>query len=386
MRYVSKLVQTAPSRRHYSSASFPAAFVRGGTSNGLIIDRRVLPKDVAQWQPILASAMGSPDSYGRQLNGIGSGISSTSKICVIERSERKGIDVDFTFVQVGIKDGALDMAGNCGNMSAAVGPLAWDLGMMNDAVPSGDSVTARIFNTNTSKEMHASFSVDEQSGKYQPMGDYSIDGVPGTASKITISFLQPGGAKTGKAFPTGNLIDELALPSGQRIRATLSDVANPGVFVLAADLGIDGNTTPDAIGADAGLMRQLEEIRRAGTSMMGLDPNVQSVPKIVLLQSPSAAQLTNGVNIVCRALSMQQPHKAVPLTLALNLGVIALFEGTLAAEVARNTAGRTSVVIEHASGMVEIGSVIREGEIETAELHRTARVLMRGDVFYETQD
>lgn len=365
-----------------TTSSFPAWFVRGGTSNGLVIDRAVLPADITKWQPTLASAMGSPDSYGRQLNGIGSGISSTSKICVIERSQRPNIDVDFTFVQVGIKDGTLDMAGNCGNMSAAVGPLAWDAGMVGRRPVDNDQVTVRVWNTNTSKEMLETFVIDASTQHFQPDGDYSIDGVPGTSSKITISFLQPEGAKTGKAFPTGSLIDTLHLPSGNKIEATLSDVANPGVFIRAQDIGVDANQPADSINVDTKLMSRLDEVRREGTRMMGLDPEVQSVPKIVMLQEPSRQQVKDGVNIVCRALSMQQAHKAVPLTLGLNLGVIARMSGTIAHSLAKNVDGRDSVVIEHASGKVEIGSTIRDGKVVDAQLLRTMRVLMRGDVFY----
>lgn len=328
--------------------------------------------------------MGSPDHFGRQLNGMGSGISSASKICVVERSSRPGIDVDYTFVQVRIKDGHLDMAGNCGNMSSVVGPFAFNEGLVKaKGVASGiDEITVRMFNTNTSKEIHNTFTVNTDRSAFEPLGDYSIDGVGGTGSKITLAFLDPAGAKTGHALPTGNTVDTLHLPDGSTIRATLSDIANPGVFVLASELGIPGNTTSDAIGADTTLMSRLEEIRRAGTTTMGLDPNVQSVPKIVILSSPSSAEIEQGVHIVCRALSMQQAHKAVPLTLALNLGATCRIPGTLAAEVAVGAEGQESIRIAHASGSLDVGSVFKNGKLESALLHRTARVLMKGDVFY----
>jgi 2-methylaconitate cis-trans-isomerase PrpF len=358
--------------------SFPASFVRGGTSNGLIIKRSDLPQDEAEWGPILSSAMGSPDSFGRQLNGMGSGISSTSKICVISSSKREDADVDYTFVQVGIKDGSLDMAGNCGNMSSAVGPIAWDEDVIERKGSAEGEVTVRMYNTNTNKIVHSSFNLRD--GRFEPLGTYSIDGVPGNGSRITLSFVDPGGAKTGKALPTGNAIDDLELEDGSVIRASLVDVANPGVFVLASDLNLPGDISSDTLCSQSAIMSRLEAIRRAGAKKMGLDPDVQSIPKIVLISKPTAG--LEDVNIVCRALSMQQAHKAVPLTLALNLGCSCRIPGTLPAITAVGAEEKESVVIAHASGKVEVGSVMEARKIKSALLHRTARVLMKGDVFY----
>jgi 2-methylaconitate cis-trans-isomerase PrpF len=328
--------------------------------------------------------MGSPDYFGRQLNGMGSGISSTSKICVVEKSSRPGIDVDYTFVQVGIRDGHLDLAGNCGNMSSVVGPFAFNEGLVKAKGLANESneVTVRMFNTNTSKEVHNTFTVNADRSSFDPHGDYAIDGVGGSGSKITLSFVDPAGAKTGHALPTGNAVDTLLLSDGSTIRATLTDIANPGVFVLASDLGVPGNMTSDAIGADVTLMLRLEDIRREGTIAMGLDPDVQSVPKIVILSTPSPAEAEQGINVVCRALSMQQAHKAVPLTLALNLGATCRIPGTLAAAVTVGVKGQENIRIAHASGSLDVGSVYKEGRLESALLHRTARILMKGDVFY----
>lgn len=365
-----------------TTRSFPATFIRGGTSNGLVINRADLPEDQSKWQPILSSGMGSPDSYGRQLNGMGSGISSTSKICVLSKSEREDADVDFTFVQVGIKDGSLDLAGNCGNMISMVGPMALDWKLLERKAGASKEETVRIFNTNTNKIIHSTFRVDTNSGLYEPCGDYCIDGVPSTGSRITLSFIDPAGAKTGKALPTGNVVDTLELEDGTKIEASLVDVSNPGVFVLASDVGVPGDISPDELSGKADIMARLERIRQAGAAKMGLDPHTQTVPKIVLL----CASQDGKSNVVCRALSMQQAHKAVPLTLALNLGAACRIPGTLAAKTARGVAGKQSVVIEHASGKLEVGAVMSEdGKIESALLHRTGRVLMKGEVFYTSQ-
>ncbi|KAI0180406.1 DUF453-domain-containing protein [Hypoxylon sp. FL1284] len=377
------------------SRSFEAVFARGGTSNGLVIQERHLPPR-EHWGAVLPAAMGSPDpSHGRQLDGMGGGVSSTSKICVLAPSARPDADIDFTFVQVGVRDGALDLAGNCGNMSSVVGPVAWDEGLVADraakvrtAANGVQEALVRVFNTNTSKMVHARFRVRGDPPMYCPEGDYEMDGVPGSQSKITLSFLDPAGAKTGKALPTGNAVDRLALPDGTGVEASLVDVSNPGVFVRAADLGIrDANPatfTPQAVEADAALKAKLESIRRAGAARMGLDPDTESVPKIVLLFPDSGAA---DVDVRCLAMSMGQAHKAVPLTLALCLGAAANMPGTLPAQVrrARNGDGGSGsgpVVIGHPSGKVEIGATIKDGKIVSADLLRTARVLMKGQVYY----
>ncbi|KAI6080619.1 DUF453-domain-containing protein [Hypoxylon rubiginosum] len=373
--------------------SFPALFVRGGTSNGLVIQRRHLPPQ-EHWHTVLPAAMGSPDPYGRQLDGIGGGISSTSKICILARSTRPDADVEFTFVQVGIKDGALDLAGNCGNMSSAVGPVAWDEGIVTDRLSKVQEVgemgdyreaLVRVFNTNTSKIIHSRFRVGGDPPVYCHEGDYEMDGVPGAQSRITLSFLDPAGAKTGKALPTGNVIDLLTLPDGSSIEASLVDVSNPGVFVRIVDLGIqDVNPitfTPQAVEANPELKIRLESIRQAGTTKMGLDPKTESVPKIVLLFPESGS---SDIDIRCLALSMGQVHKAVPLTLALCLGAAANMPGTVAAQVRSVREGDANgpVVIGHPSGMVEIGATVKDGRIISADLLRTARVLMKGEVYY----
>ncbi|KAI8966891.1 DUF453-domain-containing protein [Daldinia sp. FL1419] len=391
---IRSITSMAPSQR-----SFPAIFVRGGTSNGLVIRREDLPpRD--QWHAVLPAAMGAPDPYGRQLNGMGGGVSSTSKICVVEPSGRGDADVEFTFVQVGVGDGRLDVAGNCGNMSAAVGPVAWDEGVVRregrgegeEKVGQGAGeegyreVVVRVFNTNTSKIIHSRFRVAGNPPVYCPEGDYEMDGVPGTQSKITLSFLDPAGAKTGKALPTGNAVDTLTLPDGSTIEASLVDVSNPGVFVRIDDLGIKDASpdtfTPQTVESDPALKAKLEAIRQAGAARMGLDPKTESVPKIVLLfPDPGSAD----VDIRCLALSMGQAHKAVPLTLALCLGAAANMSGTLAARVRRERGEGSNggpVVIAHPSGTVEIGATMENGRIVSADLLRTARVLMKGRVYY----
>jgi len=377
--------------RRMSTCSFPAIFARGGTSNGLVILRQHLPP-VEQWPAVLASAMGSPDPSGRQLNGMGSGISSTSKICVVAPSSRPDSDVEFTFVQVDVNDGTLDMAGSCGNMSSAIGPISLDEGLLTrppeielDLTGGFHTTLVRIFNTNTGKIIHSRFRVVPGSPpRYCPDGNYEMDGVPGKQSKIVLSFLDPAGAKTGRALPTGIPMDTLVLSDGSTIQASLVDVSNPGVFVRVSDLGIASpeSLDPECVEADQALKARLEQIRQAGAAKMGLDPKIQSVPKIVLIFPPSQKPSNPQVNIRCLALSMGQAHKAVPLTLALCLGAAVRLPGTIPNELAQHDGNEDLISIGHPSGRLEVGTTLRSGNIISAELHRTARVLMKGDVFY----
>lgn len=388
---------------HIGLRSFPAWFVRGGTSNGLVIRDADLPPR-SSWPSILAPAMGSPDAqHGRQLDGIGSGVSSTSKIVVLAPAgtTRNDVHVEYTFVQVGIRDGVLDTAGNCGNMSSIVGPAAWDMGYVGDADKASavttdpadgttQWATLRIFNTNTSKVVETTFRVAGGAGSelvYCPEGGYVMDGVSGAHSRITMSFLDPAGAKTGKALPTGNTVDTLILDDGSRVDASLVDVGNPGVFVTGASLGFASAEvlSPAAIEKNTELKARLEMIRRKGAATMGMDPDTESVPKVVILFPPPEDDAEATVDIRCRAMSMGQAHKAVPLTLALCLGAAAKMERTLAWHILRE-AGRTEdkevVRIAHPSGLVDVGTAIEDGKITAAKLLRTARVLMKGEVFY----
>lgn len=254
-----------------------------------------------------------------------------SKICVVAPSTRLDADVEYTFIQVGIEDNSLDMAGNCGNMSAAVGPFALDEGLLRASTiansiceEQGQSfLTVRMFNTNTSKLSLSKFAVARTGAvaKYEARGIFSLDGVSGTASPIAISFLDPAGSKTGKMLPSGNALDHLSLPDGSVIPSSLVDIANPAVFIRASDVGITLPCSGSGVDADTELMTRLESIRRAGAVRMGLDPNVRSIPKLLLLSEPGGEE----VDIRTMALSMGRCHKAVPLTHALNLGEYSLY-------------------------------------------------------------
>ncbi|RFU76510.1 methylitaconate delta2-delta3-isomerase [Trichoderma arundinaceum] len=364
-------------------------FWRGGVCNALIFRKSDLPTDRSKWQPLFAAAMGSPDPYGRQLNGMGGGISSLSKVCIVSPSTRDDADVDFEFVQVVIDDGSLDLASNCGNMTAAVGPFALDEGLLNSCDnrpdPTTNHASIRIYNTNTKKIIISSFPVKGSPPKFVPQGNYRMDGVPGTASQISLSFQSPGGTQTGRVLPTGNGTTFMTVTDrkGRNITASILDVANPGVYVDGNDLGISADVTPAELDQQKDTMALMETVRREAAERMGMDPDTASVPKVVVLFKPTDKEVSRGTNIKCLPLSMGQAHKAIPLTLALNLGTACKVQGTLASKLARNMRQDEKVIIQHPSGMIEVGVEISGEDVLSASLFSTARLLMKGEVNVE---
>ncbi|KAG8908822.1 hypothetical protein FRB99_003060 [Tulasnella sp. 403] len=367
----------------------PAYFIRGGTSKGLFINANDMgPLD--GWPNILLGAIGSPDPYGRQLNGMGGGISSLSKVVLVDRSNRPGVDVEgllqYEFVQVGIQDSVIDTSGNCGNLSSAVGPYALATGLYDASQldPEATSLTMTVYNTNTKKRIQTTFPVRNRMPHLaDPSSTFSIDGVAGTASKITMDYLSPGGSRTGRLFPTGNKIDIVRLPdSDAQVRLTLIDCTNPTVLVLASELGVNATTAPQDISRST--LTTLEYLRASGAHLMGLDPTAQAQPKIAFLGPPESQSGNdkNELDLVARALSMQQPHKAIPLTLAMAIAAAAKIDGTLAHEVARRSDGE-EVRIGHPSGRVVVGAEMSsDGEVRAVKAYRTARFLMRGEVYW----
>ena len=209
----------------------PAVFMRGGTSNAVVFHARDLPRDRALWDDIFLAAIGSPDPYGRQLDGMGGGISSLSKVCVIGPPTRSDADIDYTFAQVQVKEAKVDYSANCGNMSSAMGPFALDEGIVK---ASGREALVRVHNTNTKKIIYSRFAIDE--GVAAVDGDLAIPGVAGTGAPVRLEFREPGGATTGKLLPTGNASDVLDVPGVGRVRVSMVDAANACVFVNAADV------------------------------------------------------------------------------------------------------------------------------------------------------
>src|SRR5438094_1032469 len=359
-----------------SQQKIRAVYMRGGTSRCLVFHQDDLPPAGAARDRVLSAALGSPDSYGRQLDGLGGGISSLSKACIIGPPTLPGADVDYTFAQVDIRSPVVDYKGNCGNCSSAVGPFAIDERLVKAA--DGKTIV-RIHNTNTKKLIVAHVPVRD--GDAVVDGDFELAGVPGHGARITLDFLDPGGAGTGRLLPTGSpreLID-----GGD---ASLVDATNPVVFVRAKDLGLAGTETPQEIDADRALSARLEAIRVEAAKRMGI-PGSAAVPKIAMVAPPTAFTALDGVrhaadtvDLIARVIPMGNCHRAIALTVAMCLGVAARIDGS----VVRECVGDAShdIRLGHPSGMLPIDAAVRlRGGAAWAERvrgYRPARRLMEG--------
>lgn len=362
----------------------PAVFARGGTSKGLFFHERDLPPAAPEQDAVFLSAMGSPDPYGRQLDGVGGGISSLSKVVVVGPTEHPEADVEYTFGQVDVRAPVVDRSSNCGNLSAAVGPFAVDEGLI--AVEDGP-VTLRIRNTNTDKLVHATFPVRD--GLAEVDGSLAVPGVAGTGSPIELKYLEPGGSRTGQLLPTGSVAEEIETGSG-RFRVSMVDAANPVVFVAAADVGLHGTESPEEIEAQHDVTARLDDIRRAAAVAMGLCEAAStaplSVPKVAAVAAPAKYETLNGdliaedaSDLLVRAVSMGQPHRALPGTAALCCAVARQLPGSLLDECAPSpTSGE--VRLGSPSGPVAAAAEVTGHHARSASLYRTARPLMRGSV------
>lgn len=367
----------------------PAAYYRGGTSRAVMFKSQDLPPDRDQWAAIFRGVIGSPDFYGRQLDGMGGGISSLSKICVVGPSTIGNIaDVDYTFAAIGVKDDDVDYSSNCGNMSSAIGPFAVDTGLVEPEQETGECVV-NIHNTNTGKIIRSTFPVVD--GEAAASGDFTIAGVAGSGAPVRLDFVDPAGSKTGKLLPTGRLIDTI---DDSGVEMTCIDVGNPCVFVEADRLisPIPDDFLPKAIEGDKALMDKLERIRRDAALRMGLakeDRDVPgSIPKIAMVWTPRTRSPNlgpEGGDICARALSVGQPHKAVPVTVALALAAAAHLPGTVVNRCLEKQKGHTGgIEICHPTGLLKVDAQFDgKGNLESAAVYRTARRLMEGTIFWK---
>ncbi|OGA31249.1 MAG: PrpF family protein [Betaproteobacteria bacterium RIFCSPLOWO2_12_FULL_62_13b] len=372
----------------------PAAFIRGGTSNAIVFHAGDLPADRAQWDEIFLAAIGSPDPYGRQLDGMGGGVSSLSKVCVVGPSTRTDADIDYTFAQVQVKDAKVDYSGNCGNMSSAMGPFAVDEGLVK---VSGKEALVRIHNTNTRKIIHARFACDD--GMAAVDGELAIPGVSGTGAPVRLEFRDPGGATTGKLLPTGNVVDMLDVPGIGKIRASLIDAANATCFLNAADLGLTGIEMPEVLDASTGLLEKLSNIRIAASIAMGIGKDAaaaaqnRTVPFVGFVSGPQDSPSLSGetiksdrVDLTGRVISNGQPHRALPLTVTLCMAVAARIEGSIVNQVARlNSNPDAEIRIAMPSGVLVVAASVKKvngaWHAEQGGFYRTQRRLFDGYVY-----
>lgn len=372
----------------------PAVFMRGGTSNGVVFHQQDLPRERSQWDAIFLAAMGSPDPNARQLDGMGGGISSLSKVCVVGPSTHPEADIDFTFAQVLVREARVDYHSNCGNMSSAMGPFAVDEALVE---ASGDEARVVIHNTNTGKLVYAFFPLDD--GRAAVDGPLEIPGVAGSGAPVRLEFRDPGGAATGKLLPTGNTLDVLDVPGVGRVEASLVDAANACVFIEAARADITGTESPAELDGRTELMAMLESIRCVAGVAMGLGKDTDDIrhaspsnPKIGLVtQARDAVDLggreiaAQAGDLTARMISMGNTHRALPLTGALCLGVAARITGTVVNRQTRGAAQRdTELRILQPSGVSMIGAHVDEDQngwhARVASVYRTQRRLFEGHV------
>jgi 2-methylaconitate cis-trans-isomerase PrpF len=368
----------------------PAVFMRGGSSKGVVVRGRDLPMDPAERDRAVLAIMGSPDPYGRQLDGMGGGLSSVSKVVIIDPSSRPDADIDYTFAQVSVDQALVDYGATCGNMAAAVGPYAVEHGL----VPvTGDEALVRIHQVNNGKLIHARFAVED--GRAVTAGDLAIAGVAGTGARIRLDFLDPGGAVTSALLPTGRVVDRIESADFGAIDVTLLDAANAAVFVRATDIGLSGAELPDEIEAIPGLMAKLDRLRRQAGVVMGLasipDAVGPSNPRFVIVAAPAPFEILSGETVTpaehdigVRMLNMGRVHRAIALTTGMGVGVACRIEGTLAHQLAVPTGRPDEIRVGNPSGTISVGAEVRRegGEwiCDSGAVYRTARTLMRGEV------
>ncbi len=367
--------------------AFRCTIMRGGTSKGIFLVEDDLPQDPELRDRIILAIFGSPDI--RQIDGLGGADSLTSKLALVKPLKEPGRDILYTFGAVGIDKPFVDYSANCGNISSAVGPYAIDRGWVQAEEP---VTTVRIFNTNTQKMIHAKVPV--RRGKVVSEGDYAIDGVPGTGAQIELSFMDPGGATTGRLLPTGHVVDEIRLDSGESIKATIVDAGNPTTFVYAADLGLKGTELPVPFDEDLEAKKKLEAIRKKVSELTGI-PFSPSIPKISFVAPPQDYLTMTGmrvkkeeVDLLARVMAMGKMHKAFAITAGIPAAIAAVIPGSVvhkAIEGGSQTVMERNLTVGHPSGQMDVKVAAKEedGQIRiiSCTIGRTARKIMEGRVF-----
>ncbi|WP_434627980.1 2-methylaconitate cis-trans isomerase PrpF [Chromobacterium sp. CV08] len=385
---------------HPAQIRIPAAYMRGGTSKGVFFRLQDLPESARQpgaaRDALLLRVIGSPDPYGKQIDGMGGATSSTSKTVIVSKSSQPDHDVDYLFGQVAIDKAFVDWSGNCGNLSAAVGPFAIAGGLIDAArIPDNGVCTVRIWQANIAKTIIAHVPIRD--GQVQETGDFELDGVTFPAAEVQLEFLDPaddGEGDGGAMFPTGNLVDTLEVPGVGAFPATLINAGIPTIFVNAADIGYTGAELQDAINGDPAALARFETIRAHGALRMGLINSLdeiasrQHTPKIAFVAPPADYLASSGkpvhaadIDLLARAMSMGKLHHAMMGTAAVAIGTAAAVPGTLV-NLAAGGEARQAVRFGHPSGTLRVGAEARliDGEwtVAKAIMSRSARVLMEG--------
>ncbi|ENN2393800.1 2-methylaconitate cis-trans isomerase PrpF [Vibrio alginolyticus] len=381
-----------------SQIKVPATYMRGGTSKGVFFNLEDLPQEAqvagAARDKLLLRVIGSPDPYAKQIDGMGGATSSTSKTVIVSRSSRADHDVDYLFGQVSIDKPFVDWSGNCGNLSAAVGPFAIHAGLIpQDRIPENGIVTVRVWQVNISKTIL--IHVPIVNGFVQETGEFELDGVTFPAAEIQVDFVDPSDGE-GSMFPTGNLVDDLVVPDVGTFNATFINAGIPTIFIDAESIGYQGTELQDDINNDDTALAMFESIRAYGALKMGLISDLeqaqtrQHTPKIAFVSKPKSYLSSSGkavnesdIDVLVRALSMGKLHHAMMGTAAVAIASAACVPGTLV-NLAAGGGEKESVTFGHPSGTLKVGAQAKQTEqgwvVQKAIMSRSARILMEGFV------
>ncbi|EOV6307974.1 TPA: 2-methylaconitate cis-trans isomerase PrpF [Vibrio parahaemolyticus] len=381
-----------------SQIKVPATYMRGGTSKGVFFNLDDLPAEAqvagAARDKLLLRVIGSPDPYGKQIDGMGGATSSTSKTVIVSRSSRDDHDVDYLFGQVSIDKPFVDWSGNCGNLSAAVGPFAIHAGLIpQDRLPENGIVTVRVWQVNISKTILVHVPI--VNGFVQETGEFELDGVTFPAAEIQVDFVDPADGE-GSMFPTGNLVDDLVVPDVGTFNATFINAGIPTIFIDAESIGYQGTELQDDINNDDAALAMFESIRAHGALKMGLISELeeaqtrQHTPKVAFISKPKSYQSSSGkavneseIDVLVRALSMGKLHHAMMGTAAVAIASAACVPGTLV-NLAAGGGEKESVTFGHPSGTLKVGAQAKQTEqgwvVQKAIMSRSARILMEGFV------
>jgi len=379
-----------------SQQKISATYMRGGTSKGVFFSFDDLPVDAQEAglarDQLLLRVVGSPDPYGKQTDGMGGATSSTSKVVIVSKSTRADHDVDYLFGQVSIDKPFIDWSGNCGNLSAAVGPFAIHSGLIDTSkIPANGVLKVRVWQANIEKTIIVHVPI--RNGQVQETGEFELDGVTFPAAEIRVDFVKPAD-ESGSMFPTGNLLEELEVPDIGVLRATMIDSGIPTIFIDAHSIGYNGTELQDAINNDQGALAMFESIRAHGALKMGLIRSLseaeqrQHTPKVAFVSASKGYKSCSGKNInaedvdlLVRALSMGKLHHAMMGTAAVAIASAACIPGTLVNEAAGG-GEREYVEFGHPSGTLKVGATALQEDgdwqIEKVIMSRSARILMEG--------
>jgi hypothetical protein len=385
---------------HAPQIKVPATYMRGGTSKGVFFRLQDMPPATqvpgAARDALLMRVIGSPDPYGKQTDGMGAATSSTSKTVILAKSTRPDHDVDYLFGQVSIDKPFIDWSGNCGNLSAAVGPFSISNGLVDASrIPKNGIATVRIWQANIGKTIISHVQMTD--GAVQETGDFELDGVTFPAAEVQLEFMDPAAEEEGGGgamFPTGNLVDDLVVPGVGTLKATMINAGIPTIFINAEAIGYKGTELQDDINSDPKALEMFEKIRAYGSLRMGLISQLeeaakrQHTPKVAFVAKPADYVASSGkeisaqdINVLVRAMSMGKLHHAMMGTAAVAIGTAAAIPGTLV-NLAAGGGNLDAVRFGHPSGTLRVGAqaaqVDGEWQVTKAIMSRSARVLMEG--------